>query len=51
MLLGVLSAFVRQFVCEADHSPPSSAEVNVCGSVPTCPDDIILNYVQGQVYL
>ena len=37
-------------VYEADHSPPSSAKVNVCG----CPDvacSVILNYLQGQVYL
>jgi hypothetical protein len=33
----VLSLGVKQLSCEADHSPPSSTEIRMCGAIPPLP--------------
>jgi hypothetical protein len=34
---GVISLGVKQLGCEADHSPPSSAEIKNGGAIPPLP--------------
>jgi hypothetical protein len=52
---GALSLGVKQPGREADHSPPSSAEVkNACSYTSTTPvrlRGVVLSYAQGRFYL
>jgi hypothetical protein len=52
---GVLSLGVKQLGCEADHSPPSSAKVRMCGAIPPLPQYAFVAWcsvkAQGLLYL
>jgi len=55
MVPGILYLRVRWPRREANHSPPSSAEIKKCAELylhsPICHHGVVLSYAQGQVYL
>jgi hypothetical protein len=52
---GALSLGVKRPGCEADHSPPSSAEVKGWVELylhsPICLHGVVFSWAQGQLYL
>jgi hypothetical protein len=50
-LSGALFSGAKQLGCEADHSPPSSAKVELYPHSPIPLHGIVLSQAQGQLYL